>query len=73
MINKGILKFPNKNEATEMNEDPFPYASFDLRALMESKRAGKLSPGKVWVPKYCMVHVDMLKKKWATICIDTPS
>ena len=51
-----------------IDEDPFPpvasinTASFDLRALIESKKAGKLSSIKVWVPKYCLVHVDKLKK-----------
>ena len=53
-INKGILKLPNKKEAMEINEDPFlPVASinttsFDLRALIESKKVRKLSPRKVW-------------------------
>ena len=43
-INKGILKFPNKKEAMAIDEDPFPpvasinTASFDLRALIESKK-----------------------------------
>ena len=61
-----------------IDEDPFPpvasinTASFDLRALMESKKAGKLSPGKVWVPKYCLVRVDRLKKEWVAVCIDPP-
>ena len=48
-------------------------ASFDLRALIESKKAGKLSPRKVWVPKYCLVRVDRLKTEWATVCIDPMS
>ena len=78
-INKGILKFPNKKETTEIDEDPFlPIASvnttsFDLRALIESKKVGKLSPRKVWVPKYCMVYVDRLKNEWAIVCTDPPS
>ena len=56
-----------------IDEDPYPpvasvnTSSFDLRALIESKKAEKLSSGKVWVPKYCLVHVDKLKKEWATI------
>ena len=64
MINKGILKFPDKNEAMTIDEDPFPLvasintANFDLRSLIESKKVGKLSPRKVWVPKYCLVRVD---------------
>ena len=61
-----------------IDEDPFPpmasinTTNFDLRALIESKKAGKLFPRKVWVPKYCMVSVDRLKKKWAVVCIDPP-
>ena len=46
--------------------------SFDLRALIESKKAGKLCHRKVWVPKYCLVHVDRLKTEWAVVCIDPP-
>ena len=62
-----------------IDEDPFPpvasinIASFDLRALIESKKVGKLSPRKVWVPKYCLVCVDRLKKEWAAICMDPHS
>ena len=68
-INKGILKFPDKKEAMAIDEDHFPLvasvntASFDLQALIESKKAGKLSPGKVWVSKYCLVRVDRLKEE----------
>ena len=75
MINKGILKFPDKKKAMEINEDPFPLvalintANFDLRALIESTMAGKLSPRKLWVPKYCLVHVDKLKKKRFVVLI----
>ena len=66
-INKGILKFPDKKEAMAINEDPFPLVAsiniviVDLRALIESKKVGKLSPRKVWVPKYCLVRVNKLK------------
>ena len=73
MINKWKLKLPDKKETMTIDEDPFsPVASvnttsFDLRALIESKKAGKLSPRKVWVPKYCLVHVDRLKKEWAVV------
>ena len=62
-----------------IDEDPFPpvasinTTSFDLRALIESENAGKLSPRKVWVPKYCLVHVDKLINKWFVVCIDPPS
>ena len=68
-INKWILKFLGKKESMAIDEDPFPpvasvnTASFDLRGLIESKKAGKLSLGKIWVPKYCLVHVDRLKKE----------
>ena len=48
-------------------------ANFDLRALIESKKARKISPRKVWVPKYCLVHVDKLKREWSAVCIDPPS
>ena len=62
-----------------INENPFPpmasinTASFDLRTLIESKKAGKLSPRKVWVPKYCLVRVDKLKNEWSTVCTYPPS
>ena len=69
MINKGILKFPNKKEVLEINEDLFPLlasinnTSFDLRAWIKSKKVGKVSPRKVWVLKYCLVCVDKLKNE----------
>ena len=69
MINRGILKFPDKKKVMEIDKDLFPLvasvntASFDLRALIESKKVGKLSPGKVWVLKYCLVSVNRLKKE----------
>ena len=59
----------------EIDEDPFPLvalintASFNLRALIESKKEGKLSPRKVWVLKYCLIRVDRLKKEWVTVCM----
>ena len=62
-----------------IDEDPFPpvasvnTTSFDIRALIESKKEGKLSLGKVWVPKYCMVRVDRLKKERTVVCTDPPS
>ena len=52
-INKGILKFPDKRETMAIDEDPFPpvvsvnTTTFDLRALIESKKEGKLSLRKV--------------------------
>ena len=42
----------------------------NLRALIESKKEGKLSPRKVWVPKYCLVHDDKLKNEWSIVCIN---
>ena len=48
-------------------------ASFNLRALMGSKKAGKISPRKVWIPKYCQECVDMLNKEWSTVCTDPTS
>ena len=78
MINRGVLKFPDKKEVMEIDEDHFPLVtlvnttSFDLRALIESKKAIKLSPKKVWVPKYCLVHVDRLKMECAVVCTDPP-
>ena len=78
-INKGIPKFPNKKKAMAIDEDPLPpvasinTSSFDLRALIESKKVGKLSLRKVWVPKYCLVCVDRLKNEWVVVCIDPPS
>ena len=60
-----------------IDEDPFPPVASvntagNLRALIESKKGGKLSPGKIWVPKYCLIHVDRLKNEWATVFIDLP-
>ena len=49
VINKGILKFPDKKKAMAIDKDLFPpvasinTASFDLRALIESKKVGTLS------------------------------
>ena len=53
-----------------IDKDPFPplasinTTNFDLRASIESK-VGKLSPRKVWVPKYCLLRVDKLKNEWS--------
>ena len=60
--------------AMAIDKDSFPLVasinivSFDLRALIESKKVGKLSPRKVWVPKYCLVRVDKLKNEWSVVC-----
>ena len=59
-INKGTLKFLDKKETMAIDEDPFPpvapinTTSFDIKALIESKKAEKLSLRKVWEPKYCL-------------------
>ena len=47
--------------------------SFNLRALIESKKARKLSSRKVWVTKYCLVRIDRLKKELPAICTDLQS
>ena len=63
-----------KKETMTIDDDTFSLVasinttSFDLRALIEFKKVGKLSPRKVWVPKYCLVCVDRLKKEWAAVC-----
>ena len=63
-----------------INEDPFPLVasvnttSFDLRALIESKKGGgELSLRKVWILQYYLVHVDRFKKEWVVVCTDPPS
>ena len=61
-----------------IDEDPFPsvalinIVSFDLRALIESKKEGKLSPRTVRVLKYYLVCVDKLKIEWSTVCTNPP-
>ena len=61
-----------------IDEDPFllvasiNIASFDLRALIESKKAGKLSLRKA-APKYFMVPVNKLKNVWSEVCTYPPS
>ena len=79
MINKGILKFPNIKETMAIDKVHFPLValvnttSFNLRALIESKKERKLSPRKVRVPKFYPVRVDKLKKEWDAVGIDPPS
>ena len=59
-----------------IDEDLFPpvalinTADFDLRALIESKKVGKLFPRKVWVPKYCLLRVDKLKNELSAVSTD---
>ena len=73
MINKGILKFLEKNEAMVINEDPFPpvasvnIAATNLRAVLNVKKDERFSPNarirKVWIPKQYLVHKDELAAK----------
>ena len=61
MINKGILKFLEKNEAMLIDEDPFPSVALvnivatDVRAMLNGKKDERFSPNarikKVWIPK----------------------
>ena len=50
MINKGILKFPEKNAAMVVDEDLFPPVASvnidatDLRAVLNGKKDGRFSP-----------------------------
>ena len=73
MINKGILKFPEKKEAVVVDEDPFPpvalvnIATTDLRAILNEKKDEKFSPNlkirKVGIPKQYLVYKDELALK----------
>ena len=51
---KGYSSSLIKKKVMAINEDPFPLVAsintvnFDPRALIKSKKAGKLSPRKVW-------------------------
>ena len=72
MINKGKLKFLEKQEAMVVDEDPFPpvasinIAAMDLRVLNE-KEDEKFYPNvkirKVWVSKQYMIYKDELAVK----------
>ena len=50
MINKGILKFPEKKEAMVVDEDPFPLVSSinitatDLRVALNENEDEKFAP-----------------------------
>ena len=65
-----MLKFPKKNEAMVIDEDPFPQvasvniAAIDLRTMLNAKKVGRFSPSarirKVWNPKKDLVHMDDL-------------
>ena len=65
-----MLKFPKKNEAMVIDEDPFPQvasvniAAIDLRTMLNAKKVGRFSPSarirKVWIPKQDLVHMDDL-------------
>ena len=68
MINKGILKFPEKKEVMVIDEDPFPLvasvniAATDLRAMLNAKKDERFSPNagikKVGILKQYLVHKD---------------
>ena len=72
-INKGILKYPKKNEAMVVDEDSFlslasvNIASTDLKATLNEKEDEKFSPNvkirKVWVLKQYLVFKDELSVK----------
>ena len=72
-VNKGILKFLEKNEAMVIDEDPFPSvalvnnATTDLRAVLNVKKDERFSPNArirtVWIPKQYLVHKDELSVK----------
>ena len=61
-----------------IDEDHFPLVasintdSFYLRALIKSKKVGKLFTRKGWVLKYCLVYVDKLKNEWFGVCTNPP-
>ena len=72
-INKGILKFLEKREAMVIEKDLFPpaasinIAATDLRALLNTKKAGRFSPStkirKVWISKNFLVYMDDLESR----------
>ena len=72
-INKGILKFPEKNEAIVVDENPFPLvasiniAATDLRAVLNENEDEKFSSNvkirKIWIPKQYLVYKDELAVK----------
>ena len=72
-INKGILKFLEKNEAMVVDEDPFPPValvninSTDMRAFLNESEDEKFSPNvkirKVWIPKEYLFYKDELVVK----------
>ena len=76
---KGFLSSLTKKKVMAIDKDHFPpltsinTASFNLRALIETKKVGKLSLRKVWVPKYFLLRVDKLKNEWSAGFIDPPS
>ena len=68
MINKGILKFREKNKAMVVDEDHFPPVALVnivatyLRADLNEKKDEWFSPNvrirKLWIPKQYLVHKD---------------
>ena len=73
MVNKGILKFPEKKKVMVIDEDPFPpVASINidatnLRAVLNVKKDERFYPNfrirKVCIPKQYLVHKDELVVK----------
>ena len=70
MINKGILKFPEKKEAMVIDDDPFllitsiNIVATDLRVMFNAKKVRRFSLSatirKVWIPKQYLVYMDDL-------------
>ena len=73
MINKGILKFPEKKEAMVVDDDHFPpvalvnIATTYLREILNEKKDEKFSPNlkirKLGIPKQYLVYKDELEIK----------
>ena len=73
LINKGILKFPEKKDVMVIDEDPIPpvasvnIVAIGLKVVLKVKNDGRFSPNirirKVWIPKQYMVHRDELTVK----------
>ena len=68
-----MLKFPEKNEAMEIDEDPFPQVvsvnivATGLRVVLNEKKDERFSPNakirKVWIPNQYLVHKNKLVVK----------
>ena len=64
IINKGILKFPEKKEAMAIDKDQFPLvasiniATTNLRELLNAKKARRFSPS-------ANIRKEIMKKKFS--------